>query len=98
MAFDVGWVGVVSSGTGGTESVTDGVWHHVGLTWRHQTGAVTLFLDGEIAAKGVLKPNDELEDDIWRLGFTAENFPEESPRLDGKLDEMSLYNRAPLSR
>ncbi len=94
LAFDVGWVGVVSSGTGGAESVTDGVWHHVGLTWQHQTGAVTLFLDGEIAAKGVLKPNDELEDDIWRLGFTAENFPEESPRLDGKLDEMSLYNRA----
>lgn len=94
LAFDVGWVGVVSSGTGGAKSVTDGVWHHVGLTWQHQTGAVTLFLDGEIAAKGVLKPNDELEDDIWRLGFTAENFPEESPRLDGKLDEMSLYNRA----
>ena len=44
--------------------------------------------------KVVLKPDDKLEDDIWRLGFTAENFPEESPRLDGKLDEMSLYNRA----
>ncbi len=94
LAFDVGWVGVVSSGTGDAESVTDGVWHHVGLTWQHQTGAVTLFLDGEIAAKGVLKPNDELEDDIWRLGFTAENFPEESPWFEGQLDDLYLYNRA----
>ncbi len=93
LAFDVGWVGVVSSAAGGGKSVTDGVWHHVGLTWRHQSGEVTLFLDGEIVAEGTLKPDDELEDDIWRLGFTAENFPEESPWLEGKLDEMHLYNR-----
>ena len=94
LAFDVGWVGVVSSAAGNGKSVNDGIWHHVGLTWRHQTGAVKLFLDGEIVAEGVLKPEDELEDGIWRLGFTAENFPEESPRLEGKLDEMYLYNRA----
>lgn len=94
LAFDVGWVGVVTSATGKGKSVVDGAWHHVGLTWRHQSGEVTLFLDGEIVGKGTLKPNDELEDDIWRLGFTAENFPEESPRFEGKLDEMHLYSRA----
>ena len=94
LAFDVGWVGVVTSATGKGKSVVDGAWHHIGLTWRHETGAVKLFLDGEIVAEGVLKPNDELEDDIWRLGFTAENFPEESPWLEGKLDEMHLYSRA----
>ncbi len=94
LAFDVGWVGVVTSAAGKGKSVVDGAWHHVGLTWRHETGAVKLFLDGEIVAEGVLKPNDELEDDIWRLGFTSENFPEESPRLEGKLDEMHLYSRA----
>lgn len=93
LAFDVGWVGVVSSASGNGKSVTDGVWHHVGLTWRHQTGAVKLFLDGEIVAEGTLKPNDKLEDDIWRLGFTADNFPEESPWLEGKLDDLYLYNR-----
>ena len=94
LAFDVGWVGVVSSAAGDGKSVIDGVWHHVGLTWRHQTGAMKMFLDGEIVAEGVLKPEDELEDDVWRLGFTAENFPEESPRLEGKLDDLHLYNRA----
>lgn len=93
LAFDVGWVGVVTSSLGNEELVTDGTWHHVGLTWKHQTGAVQLFLDGEIVAQGTLKPNDELEDDVWRLGFTAENFPEQSPRLEGKLDDLHLYNR-----
>ena len=93
LAFDVGWVGVVTSSTGEGKSVVDGSWHHVGLTWRHQTGAVQLFLDGEIVAEGTLKPDDELEDDVWRLGFTSENFPEQSPWLEGKLDELHLYNR-----
>lgn len=93
LAFDIGWVGVISSATAKGKSVVDGVWHHVGLTWQHQTGKVKLFLDGEIVAEGTLKPNDELEDDILRIGFTSENFPE-SPRLEGKLDELHLYNRA----
>ena len=93
LAFDIGWVGVISSATGEDKSVVDGAWHHVGLTWQHQTGAVKLFLDGELVAGGTLKPDDELEDDVWKLGFTSENFPE-SPRLEGKLDNMHLYNRA----
>ncbi len=92
LTFDVGWIGVMTAG--GAESVTDGVWHHVGLTWRHQTGAVTLFLDGEIAAEGVLKPEAALEDDVWRLGFTAADFPEESPWFEGQMDDLQLYNRA----
>ncbi len=92
LAFDIGWVGVISSATGEGKSVVDGAWHHIGLTWQHQTGEVKLFLDGEIVAEGALKPEDELEDNILRLGFTAENFPE-SPWLEGKLDELYLYNR-----
>lgn len=94
LTFDVGWVGVISSTAGGGQSVSDGTWHHVGLTWRHQSGAVTLFLDGEIAAKGTLKPEAPLEDDVWRLGFTAPDFPEESPWFEGQLDDLHLYNRA----
>ena len=94
LTFDVGWVGVIGSAAGGGKPVNDGVWHHVGLTWRHQSGAVTLFLDGEIAAKGVLKPEAALEDDVWRLGFTAANFPEGSPWFEGRFDDLHLYNRA----
>ena len=94
LAFDVGWVGVVSGAAGDGKSVIDGVWHHVGLTWQHETGAVKLFLDGKITAEGVLKPEEALEDDVLRLGFTAENFPEESPWLEGRLDDLHLYNRA----
>ena len=93
LAFDIGWVGVISSATGSNNSVVDGNWHHVGLTWQHETGSVRLYLDGEIVAEGVLKPNDVLDDDILRLGFTAENFPASS-RLEGKLEELYLYNRA----
>ncbi|MYF99435.1 hypothetical protein F4212_09920 [Candidatus Poribacteria bacterium] len=93
LAFDVGWVGVITGAAEGGKTVTNGIWHHVGFTWEHKTGAVKLFLDGEIVAQGTLKPNDELEDDIWRLGFTAENFPEGSPWLEGKLDDMHLFNR-----
>ena len=92
LTFDVGWIGVITAGGG--QSVDDGVWHHVGLTWRHQSGVVTLFLDGEIAAKGVLKPEAALEDDVWRLGFTAADFPEESPWFEGQIDDLHLYNRA----
>ena len=93
LAFDVGWVGVVTSNLGSGKSVVDGNWHHAGLTWQHQTGKVQLFFDGEKVAEGTLKPNDELEDDVWRLGFTSDNFPEQSPWLEGKLDDLHLYNR-----
>ncbi len=94
LAFDVGWVGVVSSSLSDGKSVTDGAWHHVGLTWQHQSGAVKLFLDGEIVAEGTLMPNEPLEDDILRLGFTAENFPDQSPWFDGRIDDLQLYSRA----
>ena len=90
LTFDVGWIGVI----GGGQSVDDGTWHHVGLTWQHRSGAVTLFLDGEIAAEGFLKPEAALDDDVWRLGFTAPDFPEESPWFEGQLDDLHLYNRA----
>ena len=92
LAFDVGWIGVITAS--GEQAVNDGVWHHVGLTWRHQSGAVTLFLNGKIAAEGVLKPRAALEDDILRLGFTAADFPEESPWFEGQIDDLHLYNRA----
>ena len=92
LTFDVGWIGVITASGG--QSVDDDTWHHVGLTWRHQSGAVRLFLDGEIAAEGVLKPEAALEDDVWRLGFTAADFPEESPWFKGQLDDLHLYNRA----
>lgn len=94
LAFDVGWVGVVTSSLSEGKSVNDGAWHHVGLIWEHQNGAVKLFLDGEIVAEGTLMPNEPLADDVLRLGFTAENFPEQSPWFEGRIDEMHLYSRA----
>ncbi|MYF55268.1 hypothetical protein F4083_00260 [Candidatus Poribacteria bacterium] len=94
LAFDVGWVGVVTSSLSEGKSVNDGAWHHVGLIWEHQNGAVKLFLDGKIVAEGTLMPNEPLADDVLRLGFTAENFPEQSPWFEGRIDEMHLYSRA----
>ena len=94
LEFDVGWVGVVSSSLSDGKSVTDGAWHQVGLTWQHQNGAVKLFLDGEIVAEGTLMPDEPLEDDILRLGFTAENFPDQSPWFEGRIDDVQLHSRA----
>ena len=93
LAFDVGWVGVIVGNGGDGNSVTDGDWHHVGFTWKHKNGEVKLFLDGEIVGEGRLSPNETLENDILRLGFTSENFPE-SPWFEGRIDEMHLYSRA----
>ncbi len=93
LAFDVGWVGVIVGNGGDGNSVTDGDWHHVGFTWKHKNGEVKLFLDGEIVGEGRLSPNDTLENDVLRLGFTSENFPA-SPWFEGRIDEMHLYSRA----
>lgn len=94
LAFDVGWVGVITSSLSDGKSVSDGKWRHVGLTWQHQNGAVKLFLNGKIVAEGTLMPNEPLAEDVLRLGFTAENFPEQSPWFEGRIDGVQLYSRA----
>ena len=88
LTFDVGWVGAVTS----SASVADGQWHHVGMTWSHTDGRVTLFVDGAPDGSGALKPRQALPSQVLRVGFTAPNFPA-SPWFRGSLDGLRLYRR-----
>ena len=89
LTFDVGWVGAVA----GSAKLNDGQWHHVAMTWTHENGLVTLFVDGQPDGSGNLKPRGPLASASARVGFAAPNFPE-SPWFRGRLDGLRLYGRA----
>lgn len=89
LTYDVGWVGAMA----GSTELTDGAWHHVAMSWARESGQVTLFVDGRPEATAALRPGKALADPVMRLGFSAPNFPQ-SPRLQGELDEVRLYDRA----
>ena len=89
LAFDIGWVGVVTSG----RSVSDGAWHEVAMTYEHQSGRVRLFIDGLLDAEKSLKPRDEVQGHVVRLGYTAADFPEE-PLFRGQMSGVWFYRRA----
>ena len=71
----MGWVGVVESEV----RVNAGWWHHIMLTWHHRVGEAAIFIDGEKVGSQRLKPDQPLDGDVLRLGFTAEDFSEEMP-------------------
>lgn len=89
LTFDVGWVGAVAAPT----PVADNQWHHVGFTWSHADGTLTLFVDGQPEARAKLKPSQVLAQPVLRVGFGAADFPA-SPRFRGRLDGLRLYQRA----
>ncbi|RME93247.1 MAG: hypothetical protein D6766_08540, partial [Verrucomicrobia bacterium] len=89
LAFDIGWVGAVN----GSRKVADDRWHHVALVYRHENGAVRLYVDGRPDAEGELRPKAPLPGEVLRLGFTAPNFPRQ-PWFRGLLDEVRVYGRA----
>ena len=83
LAFDVGWVGVVTGGP----RVDDGAWHHVAATWRHDSGDVRLFVDGDPVARGELPLRGEEARGAFvpRFGWTNDDFPAGS-RFSGYMD------------
>jgi hypothetical protein len=89
LAFDIGWVGVVTS----RRSVNDNRWHDVAMTYEHARGRVHLFIDGRLDAERPLKPRGEVQGHVVRLGYTAANFPEES-FLNGRMSDVRFYRRA----
>jgi hypothetical protein len=90
LSFDVGWVGVIS----GPPNVVDGEWRHIALTWRHDGGAVALYVDGQLIAQDELKPEEPLEESRMQLGFTNDEFPDEKSWWNGRMDDIHLYRRA----
>ncbi len=88
LTCDVGWVGAVQ----GRTSITDDVWHHVALAWRHTDGQVRLFVDGKEDGTSKLAVQNAVPEGVVRLGFAAPDFPA-SPWLDGSIDDLRLYGR-----
>ena len=88
LCYDVGWVGVIS----GPRTISDGAWHHVAMTWDHDSGEVVLYVDGSIEAEGALAPKDQVVDDVLRFGFCAEDFPGQ-PWFSGYMDGLRIFDR-----
>ncbi|MBI4327720.1 MAG: hypothetical protein HY674_21010, partial [Chloroflexi bacterium] len=88
LTFDIGWVGAVASQRG----VANGHWQHVAMTWSHQDGTVTLYINGAREGSGVLKPKNPTRGHVVRVGYTSPNFPSTS-FFQGQLDDLRLYRR-----
>ena len=88
LAFDIGWVGVVQS----QAQVDDGRWHDVAVTYSHETGDVTLFVDGESNGRKALKPKESIKDHVARIGYTSGNFPGPQSFFDGEIGEVRFYD------
>ncbi len=90
LCYDIGWVGVVQS----RRRVNDGRWHEVALMYRHETGDVQLFIDGQLDGRGKLKPKAPIADPVVRLGHTADNFPRPKSTFEGHLDHVRFVQAA----
>jgi hypothetical protein len=91
LTLDMGWVGAVRS----PKTINDGQWHHVGVTYQAQSGAVQLYVDGKADAKGSLKSMADPAGSQMRFGLTSDDFPRaDGNRLDGAVDEIAVYSRA----
>ena len=87
LCYDIGWVGVVRSKT----KFNDGKWHDVAMSWKHKTGEVRLYIDGQLDQSGRLKPNGDLQQPVIRLGFASPNFPKQS-FFAGNIAEVNLFD------
>ncbi|NND98289.1 MAG: heme-binding protein, partial [Pirellulaceae bacterium] len=88
LTFDIGWVGAVSS----KKRIDDGKWHNVAVRW-NKSGEVRLYVDGKTVGKGNLRPKAKVTDHVVRLGFAADNFPEQ-PFFQGDLRDVRFIQRA----
>ncbi|MDA1049763.1 MAG: c-type cytochrome [Planctomycetota bacterium] len=89
LAFDVGWVGVVQSRT----PVDDDRWHDVAVTYSHDSGTVTLFVDHKSDGRKELKPKEAVPDHVARIGFTSGNFPGPHSYFAGSISAVCFYDR-----
>jgi RHS repeat-associated protein len=88
--------GQVLFGTGNPDStirsgfVADGLWHHVAVTRVQATGALTLYVDGQLVATGTASTLALTSPPDLRIGSlqTANNF------FQGAIDDVRLWNVA----
>ncbi len=89
LAYDVGWVGQVT----GNGKIADGKLHRIALTFSDASGRVTLWVDGEQVAKKRLRPEEQLDDGVLRVGRTSENFPGTSTLQNGTINSVAVFDR-----
>ena len=89
LTFDIGWVGAVRS----RRKVNDGEWHEVAATYSKQSGEVSLYVDGQLDGQEQLKARRRVRDHVVRIGFAAEDFPDNS-RFEGQIEEVRFYQKA----
>jgi len=86
LAFDVGWKGQVKSG----QSVSDGKWRHVAVTFDAKTNQYDLFIDGKADGSGKLETKNDPAGFIARIGSTSPDF---GGRFHGMLDDIRFYEK-----
>jgi probable HAF family extracellular repeat protein len=67
-----------------------GVWYHIAVT--NVGDAVTLYLNGQVVATGTLAINTPAGSNFYMGSFAGQ--AGESRKLDGLVDEVTVYNRA----
>ncbi len=86
--LDIGWVGAVHA----DRTVRDGQWHDVAMTWQARTGQVRFYIDGKPAGSDKLAPKSRLRKSVIRIGFTNDNFPNQSC-FQGNIQYIRFYQR-----
>ena len=90
LTFDIGWVGAVR----GQRNVADGKWHEIAMSWTAADGLVQFYVDGKPDGEpGELAVQTPLRESVNRIGFTNENFPENSP-FQGEIENVRFYQAA----
>lgn len=89
LAFDIGWVGAVTS----KSKINDGKWHNVAATWQKSDRRVRLYVDGRLDGEGLLEAKGKLAKGVVRIGFTASDFPQPDSYFQGELAEVRFYQR-----
>ena len=73
-------------------TANDGSWHHVVFVWTQISGGTNqLFIDGALSVSAVNSTAWNFNNQAVRLADATDNYWE---ILDGKLDEIRIYNRA----
>lgn len=87
LGYDIGWVGAIES----RRRVGDGKWHNVALSWEHESGTATLYIDGKKDSEKTLRPKSPQPDHVVRLGYCANNFPGPDAFFDGEIESLQFF-------
>uniref|UniRef100_UPI0013009E11 beta strand repeat-containing protein n=1 Tax=Rhodoferax ferrireducens TaxID=192843 RepID=UPI0013009E11 len=76
-----------------TNPVNDGAWHNVAINHNFQTGATEVWVDGILNSTGTLQAGAIMPNNFLGFGVTADDGAATDRYLNGKLDDVRIYNR-----